>query len=150
MPFIVRWPGVVPAGTVSDALVSQVDLLATLAAVVGFELPPDSAHDSYDLLPVWQQIAPSPRRSIVHNTMANAYAVRHDNWVLIAHASGAHSAVPAWFDQENGYRKNESPGELYDLASDLAQKNNLYASQPGKVAELTTLLARIRARGQVR
>lgn len=150
VPFLVKWPGVVPAGTVSDALVSQVDLLATLAAVVGFELPANSAQDSHNLLPVWKQNAPGPRRSLVHNTQANAYAVRHDNWVLIAHATGAHTPVPAWFDQENGYRKNEFPGELYDLATDLAQKNNLYAAQPEKVAELTTLLARIRARGQVR
>jgi arylsulfatase A len=150
VPFLVRWPGVVPAGTVSPALVSQVDLFATLAAVVGFNLPANSAHDSHNLLPVWRDQAPSPRRSIVHNTFENAYAVRHDNWVLIARSTGAHSAVPAWFDQENGYRKSESPGELYDLAADLPQKKNLYTTQPEKVAELTQLLAQIRARGQVR
>lgn len=150
VPFVVRWPGVVPAGAVSGALVSQVDVMATLAAVVGYELPPNSAHDSHDLLPVWKRNAPSPRRSIVHNTMANAYAVRHDQWVLIAHATGAHSRVPAWFDEEHGYRKSEFPGELYDLAADLAQKHNLYGERPDKVAELTALLARIRERGQVR
>ncbi len=150
VPFLVRWPGVVPAGSVSDALVSQIDLMATLAAVVGFDLPANSAHDSHNLLPVWQQNAPSPRRSLVHNTVANAYAVRHDSWVLIAHATGAHTRVPPWFDVQHGYRANESPGELYDLAADLAQKNNLYATKPEKVAELTALLARLRAGGQVR
>jgi len=150
VPFIVRWPGVVPAGSVSDALVSQVDLMATLAAAVGAELPVNSAHDSHNLLPVWQNQAPSPRRSIVHNTAADAYALRHENWVLIAHPTGAHSRVPEWFDEAEGYAKDEHAGELYDLAADLAQKRNLYAVRPDKVAELTTLLAAIRAKGQVR
>jgi hypothetical protein len=64
-------------------------------------VPANTAHDSHDLLPVWKHNAPSPRRSIVHNTFADAYAIRHDQWVLIAARSGAHSQVPAWFDAEN-------------------------------------------------
>jgi arylsulfatase A len=82
--------------------------------------------------------------------MAKAYAVRHDHWLLIANKTGAHTNVPAWFDEENGYAKNEHPGELYDLRADLAQKHNLYAAEPAKVKELTALLESIRATGQVR
>lgn len=150
VPFIVKWPGMVQPGTVSDALLSQVDLMATLAAVVGYELPANSAHDSFNLLPVWKENAPSPRSSIVHNTFDNAYAIRHDHWLLIANKTGAHSQVPAWFDQQFGYAKNTLPGELYDLSSDLAQKKNLYGVMPEKVRELTTLLTQIRTTGQVR
>jgi len=151
VPFIVRWPGVVAPGTVSDALISQVDLMATLAAVAGCELPPDSAHDSYNLLPVWKEGAPSPRRSIVHNTNKGAYALRHDQWVLIAAPSGTHTGVPAWFADADGLpAAHGQPGELFDLSQDLGQRRNLHAENPGVVAELTTLLAKIRARGQVR
>jgi arylsulfatase A len=150
VPFVVKWPGVVKPGAVSDALVSQVDLMATLAAVVGADLPADTAHDSYDLLPVWKENAPSPRRSLVHNTFENAYAMRHEHWLLIARKTGAHSKVPAWFDAENGYAQNAHPSELYDLRADLAEKKNLYAEEPAKVQELTALLARIRAQGQLR
>lgn len=150
VPFIVRWPGVVKPGTVSDALISQVDLMATFAAVVGFELLPGMAQDSHNLLPVWREQAPSPRRSIVHNTMEGAYAIRHDTWVLIDAKSGAHSKAPAWFDEENGYEKNVHPGELYDLAADLGQRKNLYAERPDKVAELKAVMDTIRTRGQVR
>ena len=150
VPFLVKWPGVVPPGSVSDALISQVDLFATFAAIVGHAMPAGVAEDSHDLLAVWKQNAPSPRRSIVHNTMAGAFAVRDENWVLIANKTGAHSKVPAWFDAENGYIKNEHPGELYDLRADLAQKQNLYAAKPAKVKELTALLETIRAKGQVR
>ena len=94
VPFVVKWPGVVQPGTVSDALVSQVDLMATLAAVVGHELPANTAHDSHDLLPVWKHNAADPHRSIVHNTFANVYAIRHDQWVLIAAKSGAAQPGP--------------------------------------------------------
>jgi arylsulfatase A-like enzyme len=69
---------------------------------------------------------------------------------LGANNSGAHSKVPAWFDQENGYSKNEQPGELYNLRTDLAQKHNLYAAEPAKVQELNSLLGSIRNKGQVR
>jgi len=150
VPFIVKWPGVVTPNTVSDALVSQVDLMATFANIIEFELPANSAHDSHNLLTVWKENAPSPRHSIVHNTNAAAYAIRHDDWVLIANKTGAHSAVPAWFDEENGYSKNDQPGELYNLREDLAQKENLYAKKPDLVLELTSLMEKIRAKGQVR
>ena len=43
VPFLVRWPGVIEAGTVVDALVGQVDLMATFASILGQELPPDAA-----------------------------------------------------------------------------------------------------------
>jgi arylsulfatase A len=150
VPFLVRWRGVVLPGTVSDALVSQVDLMATIASIIGYKLPPNTAHDSYDLSGVWKKNSASPRRSIVHNTVAGAYAVRHAQWVLISNTTGAHTSVPQWFDQENGYERNTHPGELYDLSTDLAQKKNLYAERPEKVQELTALLEKIRAKGQVR
>jgi arylsulfatase A len=121
VPFLVKWPGVVEPGSVSDALVSQVDLFAALAAIVGHDPIAEVAEDSHDLLAVWMQSAPGPRRSIVHNTLASAYDVRHDHWLLIANKTGAHSNAPAWFDSENGYRQNEHPGELYDLRAGLAQ-----------------------------
>jgi arylsulfatase A len=150
VPFLVRWPGKVKAGSVSDALVSQVDLMATLASVTGATLPDDSAHDSHDLSRVWLENAPGPRRSIVHNTHPELYAVRQDQWVLIAAPSGAHTGVPAWFALQEGHVKHTHPGELYDLKTDPGQKRNLYGELPGKVAELTRVLETIRARGQVR
>lgn len=150
VPMVVRWPGVVKSGSVCNALVSQVDLMATFAAVVGYELPAGAAPDSYNLLDVWKKNSASPRTSIVHNTFENAYAVRHENWVLIAAPSGAHSQVPPWFNEQNGYTDDEQPGELYDLSTDLRQAKNLYAQQPEKVRELTEMLEQIRAKGQVR
>jgi arylsulfatase A len=150
VPFLVRWPGVVQPGTVTDALISQIDLMATLAAIVGAPLPNGTARDSYDLLRVWKEGAPSPRRTIVHNTMAHAYAVRHDEWLLVAARTGAVSPVPDWYDADHGYVKNTHAGELYDLNRDFGQKQNLFAAHPQIVQELQSLLRHIQANGQVR
>jgi arylsulfatase A len=151
VPFLVRWPGVVPRGAVSGALFSQVDLFATLAAAAGATPPAGQALDSFDQLAVWKDPAVAgPRRTIVHNTNAQGYALRHDHWLLVAAKSGGVSAVPPWFNEAHGYGPNPHPGELYDLSRDLAQRQNLYADQPARVAELQALLAQVRARGQVR
>lgn len=150
VPLIIRWPGRVPADRVSDALISQVDIMATLATVAGAELPAGTAEDSHDLLPVWTEGAHSPRQWIVHNTRPETYAMRHDQWVLIAGKSGGVNPAPAWYLAQSGYAPNDQPGELYDLGRDLGQRNNLYSQHPDKVAELRSLLAKIRARGEVR
>jgi arylsulfatase A len=150
VPFLVRWPGVVPAGKVSDGLVSQIDIFATLAAIAGSEIPAGSAEDSYNQLALFKGEGPSARDTVVHNTNANGYALRHGDWVLIDTKTGAVSSVPAWFDEANGYTKNMQPGELYYLKEDIAQKKNRYAEMPEKVAELKAMLAKVREKGQVR
>lgn len=150
VPFLVRWPGHIAAGRVSDQLMGQMDLLATIAAVVGAEIPEHAADDSYNLLPTWLGNAPSPRQTIVHNTFPDAYAIRHGQWLLIAAESGHHSEVPAWFSERNGYQEDGLPGELYDLQNDLSQRQNQFAERPEKVAEMSQLLQRIRQAGQVR
>jgi len=150
VPFVVKWPGVVPAGKVSEALISQVDVFATLAAVVGSDIPAGSAEDSYNQLALIKGEGPSARDTVVHNTNPDGYALRHGDWVLIEAKTGAVTKVPAWFDAANGYSKNTQPGELYNLKEDFAQKHNRYAEMPDKVAELSAMLAKVRAKGQVR
>ncbi|HEX4129013.1 MAG TPA: arylsulfatase [Pirellulales bacterium] len=150
VPFVVRWPGVVPAGRTSGGLISQIDLYATIAEIVGAPIPTGSAEDSYNQLPLLRGEAPTARDTLVHNTMPNGYALRHGDWVLIAAKTGAVSKVPEWFDKASGYTTSAYPGELYNLHDDLAQKHNLYGEQPAKVNELTAVLEEIRAHGQVR
>lgn len=150
VPFIVRWPGVVPAGKVNDGLISQIDLLATIAAIVGSELPADSGEDSYNQLALIKGESPSARDAHVHNTNPNGYAIRLGDWVLIDAKSGYVSKSPAWFDETNGYKDDNHPGELYNLREDLAQKRNLYGEKPEKVAELKAKLKSIREKGQVK
>jgi arylsulfatase A len=156
VPFLVRWPGKVKAGSVNDGIISQVDLMATLAAATGTVVPKDTAHDSFNQLPTMLGKKPSPRTKIVHNTFKDAYAVRDGDWLLVARKgvrgqhAGAHRKVPAWYDEKYGYTMSETAGELFNMAKDPSQKHNLYQEKPEKVKELTALLAKIRAKGQVR
>lgn len=150
VPFVVRWPNKVSAGRVYGGILSQIDIYATIATIVEAEIPPGSAEDSYNQYSFLSGKTPSLRSTVVHNTNANGYALRHDDWVLIAAKTGGVSKVPEWFDNANGYVRNPHPGELYNLSNDLSQKQNLYAEQPDKVQELSTLLDQVRAKGQVR
>ncbi len=149
VPFLVRWPGRVPANKVSDALLSQIDVYATLAAIVGADIPAGSAEDSYNQLPLWKG-GKSARETLVHNTNPNGYALRHGDWVLIAAKTGSVTKVPDWFNEKFGYTKNAYAGELYNLRKDPAQKSNLYNELPDEVQNLTKKLETIRAKGQVR
>ncbi len=80
VPYLVRWPGHVPAGTVCDETISLVDTLASLAAIIGEKLPPAhvAAEDSHDISKAWlgQNFA-SPLRPdlIVHSSDGN-FAIR--------------------------------------------------------------------------
>jgi arylsulfatase A len=147
VPFIVQWPGKVPAGSVNHGLVSHMDIYATIAAIVESKIAVGDAQDSLNQLNCWQGQQPSVRTSLVHNTNPKGYAIRQGDWVLVAAKTGAVSKVPDWFNTENGYTENSHAGELYNLKVDLAQKKNLYGEHPEKVAELTQLLKRIQAEG---
>ncbi len=147
VPMVVRWPGVVKAGGVSDALVGQVDTMATLAAVVGAPLSADAAEDSFDLLPVWRGEATRGREFMVHNTNRDRYAIRSGDWVLIDAPTGSETKMPDWFTEAEGYSAGNGEGMLFDLRHDLGQRVDRYAQEPARVAEMRALLARIREQG---
>lgn len=148
VPFIIKWPGVVEAGRVSEALVSQIDLMATIASITGFELPRDAAEDSHDLLPLLKGTEESVRDTHIHNTHANRYAIRHGDWLLVDGGDGYHSPRnEAWEKRHDYPPATGEPAELFNLKSDLSQRKNLAAAHPEKVAELRALLKRIREQG---
>jgi len=148
VPFIVRWPGVTESGSESDALVSQIDIMATLASAVGFELPDDCAEDSHNLLPALEDKSQSVRETHVHNTFKDKYAIRHGDWLLVDHKDGYHSGrVKEWEKRHDYQSDNESSVELYNLREDIGQRKDLSQKEPSKVAELQSLLSKIRKQG---
>jgi arylsulfatase A len=148
VPFMIRYPGVAQPG-VSEALVSQIDLMATLAAAVGYELPDkNAAEDSHNLLPILTGEAKSVRETHVHNTSANRYAIRHGDWVLIDTKTGYVSGRnKAWETKHKYSADDQGPVELYNLRVDLGQRDNVAAKHPERVKELQALLAKIREQG---
>ena len=149
IPFVVRWPGVIKPGRISNALVSQVDLMATFASVLGCQLPDNAAEDSFNLLPVWTDNSDktTARSSHIHNTFANQFAIRRDNWVLIDADTGSMTPMPQWFIEANNYDIDMPDGSLYNLQEDVGQRTNRINEFPEKAAELRKLLKGIRDKG---
>lgn len=148
VPFIIKWPGKVAAGKRSDALISQIDIMATIAAIVDYKLPDQQAEDSHNMLPlITDKSNKGPRTVHIHNTFANAYAIRENDWLLLDAKSGYHSKVAKGWEEKNGYKKEPESGQLYNLKDDLSQKKNLIDQYPEKVTAMKAKLKKIREQG---
>jgi arylsulfatase A-like enzyme len=142
IPFIVRWPLQVPAGS-SDALVCQIDLIASLAKVAGQDLDESAARDSIDVLPALLGRSDVGRDVLVEQ--AAGLALREGRWKYIEPRPGP--AVNGSTGTETG--ASERP-QLYNLADDLAETRNLARQYPDKVGQLSQLLDQIRGEGNSR
>ncbi len=147
VPFVIKYPGTTDPGSVNTALVSQIDLMATLADLIGFELPDEhAAEDSISLLPLLTGNAQSVRAKHVHNTRKDQYALRSGDWLLIAHKHGYMSGRnKAWEKRHNYPADDDGPVELYNLRRDLGQRNNLAAKRPEIVNRLMAELEELRS-----
>jgi arylsulfatase A-like enzyme len=153
VPFLARWQGHIKPDTVSDNLICHTDLMATVGAILGAQLPPEAGVDSINMLPLLLDEKPGQpiRDAVVHHMGSGKFAIRKGEWVLILAPSGDDNGKlgePAWFREQRGYRPHNSPGELFNLKENRAEANNQYATHPEKVKELTELLARYVAEGR--
>ncbi|MBX2817571.1 MAG: arylsulfatase [Saprospiraceae bacterium] len=147
VPFVVRWPSRIPAGTVSGQLISQVDILQTIASLLEIELPKGLQHDSHDMAEIWlepEHEMDGSREAIVHNTFEGRYALRSGDWVYINHSTGYHSKPPEWAETHFGYPQDSSAVQLFNLDTDLSQHHNLADSLPERVEEMARVLADMR------
>jgi arylsulfatase A len=147
VPFIVRWPGRVKAGTTSDETICLSDLLATSAALVGAKLPDNAGEDSVSFLPalLGEKRTRPLREATVHHSIDGRFAIRQGDWKLaLCSGSGGWSAPR---DQATT-AKNFPSVQLYNLAADPGETNNLHATHPEVVARLTGLLEKYVAAGR--
>jgi arylsulfatase A-like enzyme len=130
VPFIVRWPGVVKAGSVCGQLVYQADFLRTFAEVWGTTLPDNAGEDSFSLMPLLKGGEKPSRATAVSASAGGVPAVRSGSWKYIpAPGSGGWGSGG---DQSQ-------PVQLYNLADDIGETKNLAATMPEKVAEMKAL-----------
>jgi arylsulfatase A-like enzyme len=146
VPFIVRWPGRVPAGTTSDQLVCLVDFLATCADLVGVKLSADAGEDSVSIVPALLGQADKPvREALVHHSINGRFAIRQGKWKLeLCPGSGGWSAPR----DPQAARQGLPSVQLYDLTQDLGEQRNLQAEHPDVVKRLTALLEKYVAEGR--
>ncbi len=145
VPFIAHWPGTIKAGTTSDALVAQLDLFATAADLVGAKLPETAAEDSFSFLPLLRGEKQSARTAIISHSAEGRFAIQAGPWkLLLWPGSGGWSAPTpkpsVWLKVERTDLATLPSFQLYHLAIDPAEKQNLAAAQPEIVQRLGQML----------
>ena len=117
VPFIVRWPGKLPKGTVCDEPVISLDVVPTICAAAGAELPDDRVYDGKNMLGVLQGQTKGPlHKNLFWDDGVKQWAVREGKWKLL-------------FNREGSL-------ELYDLEADISEQNNLVKQRPEIVKRL--------------
>ena len=147
VPFITRWPGGgIKMGTKSDHLIGLSDMTATIAELIGYDLPETAAEDSISFLPALSgKPVPNAREAIVHHSVSGHFSIRRDNWkLLLAPGSGGWTAPKG----KAALAQNQSGIQLYDMDKDLGEENNLQAQHPEKVEQLLALLEEYVAKGR--
>ena len=134
VPFMVRWPGVVKAGTVCNQLVYQADLMRTFADLFGVTLPDNAGEDSYSLIPLLKGEEIPIRENAVSTSIRGVPALRSGPWKYIpAPGSGG------W---GKGGDQSQSV-QLYNLADDIGETKNRAEKMPEKVTEMKVLLEKL-------
>lgn len=147
VPFLARWPGRIrPA--VSGQLGCLTDLMATAAEITGARLGRDAGEDSFSLAPALLGSKPATalREAVVHHTVLGMFAIREGNWKLCLGRGSGGFSDPKTITPKAG----EAEGELYNLAEDPLEENNLYLNRPDMVRKLTAVLDRYKREGRSR
>lgn len=138
VPFIVRWPGRVRTG-VSDALMSQVDLPASLAALAGQKPAPGEVPDSFNTLNTLLGKENKGRAYVVEQALNNTLSVVRGDWKYIEPSNG-----PTVEKNTNTELGNAQQPQLYNLKADRGETKNRAGEQPQLVDELRQLLESVR------
>ena len=131
VPFIVRWPGVVPQHTVSDAPVCSIDIFPTLLEAAGINIPQDRPIDGVSLC---EHLKSGGTSVLPRDTLLWHFPhYRHHPGPYSIIRKGDLKLIKFW----------EGINELYDLKQDLGEQHNLATQMPDKVRELDSELVRL-------
>lgn len=139
VPFIVRWPNIVKPGSQNRELVHQADLMATFAEIFEKRLPANVGEDSFSLLPLFRGKDDPVRENAVSASIRGVPAVRSGQWKYIPAAGSG------------GWGKGGDqtlPVQLYDLASDIGETNNLATEAPERVEQMQALFEKLIVKGR--
>ena len=137
VPFFVRWPGRVAAGSQCDQTICLTDLYATFAEIVGAKRGPEEAEDSFSLRRMWSG-EPSPRGApVVHHSSAGMFALREGQWKLVlGNGSGGRQAPRG--------KPFARPYQLFDLKADPTEERDVASDHSDRVTRMTERMEAIR------
>jgi arylsulfatase A len=146
VPFFMRWPKVIEAGRRADIPVCQSDYFATIAKIVGIEIPENAGEDSYSLLSVLKsdKYDKNLRGPVIHHSASGHFAIRKGKWKLNMFRGSGGSFKPGFIEPEEG----DAPYELYNIEYDPGETTNLYFERPEIVEELKTEISKIIKNGR--
>lgn len=137
VPFIVSWPGKAAKGKTSDALVSHIDLFASMAQLVGQPMKPDAGVDSKNQLPALLGKDNKGRAYVIESS--GSLSVSTGTWKYITPNKGA--AFMKLTQTETG---NAPADQLYNLKQDRGEKNNVAEQNPEMVKRLKDIIQKER------
>jgi arylsulfatase A len=142
VPMLVRWPGKVAGGAQSTVPVVLTDLLATFASISAVNLENGAGPDGVDISPLMfsQDQGTLQQRPIIHHSLDGMFAIRVGNWKLIEGLGSGGFTKPARIEPVG----QATPYQLYNLADDPAEENNVAAENADVVETLLAELNRIR------
>lgn len=135
VPFIVSWKGKIQPGKINNALFSQIDLYASIAALAGIAVEAGQAPDSKNLLSVLLNQSQQSSAFVIEQSLNSTLSILVDHWKYIEPSKG-----PKLNKETNTELGNLSMPQLYDLKNDPGETNNLAEKMPAKLIELKTLL----------
>jgi len=146
VPFLMRWPKVIKAGRKVDIPVCQSDYLATIADIIGVEIPDNAGVDSYSLYPALKSddFDKNLRGAVVHHSSAGYFAIREGKWKLNMLRGSGGSLKPKLIQAKEG----EATYELYNIEDDPGETTNLYFKYPEVVEKLTKRITKIIEEGR--
>ena len=141
VPFVVRWPGVVEAGSETTATVVHTDLYATLADILGTAPGPDAAEDSVSMLPVLRGETATRGVPVVHHSSGGMFAIRDGRWKLVLGNGSGGRQTPRG-------EPFARPYPLFDLSRDPGEARDVAAEHPEVVERLEATFERFRREGR--
>jgi arylsulfatase A-like enzyme len=148
VPFLVRWPGQVKSGTISNETICHVDFLATFAEIVATRLPEEAGEDSFSWLTVL--------RGTGEGRPIRPFTILHSSQGLFVIRQGSMKYIDGLGSGGFSLPRTEKPiaggptGQLYDLTADPAEKENLSLKQPKEAERLKALLEEAKRKGRTR
>ena len=147
IPGIFSWPGTIPAGQVSDAMISSMDLLPLFSGLAGVELPKGVTLDGKDISALLMgKTKESPHHYYFYYNGLNLQAVRDEKWKL--HFPRTVDDQPYWAKKAGGNKKKRfitlKKPVLFDLEADPGERNNVLSEHPGVVEKLQKEAERMR------
>ncbi len=130
IPFIVKWPGKVKPGSTTSQLAHQADLMATIAEIIGVEIPNNAGEDSFSLLPLLMGGDQPVRETAVSTSINGLPSLRNGDWKYIAGPGSG-----GWTPGEGDF-----PVQLYNLGMDPGETQNLASQEPDRVEKMVMLL----------